>query len=859
MEIPRDEPPLSYLAYTLPPRPDDVTGDEVLDRFLTYVRLLGLELYEAQEEAILELCAGKNVILATPTGSGKSLVALAAHFLGLAKQRRSFYTAPIKALVNEKFFALCRDFGPSNVGMLTGDAAVNADAPILCCTQEILSSFALREGADLDVGHIVMDEFHYYADRDRGAAWQVPLLALPQATFLLMSATFGESSFFEGSLSSLTGRETVTVRSASRPVPLDYDYALTPLHETIQSLVSRGRSPVYVVHFAQRACAESAQNLLSVDYIGKDQKKAIADALRGVRFDSPYGKELQRFLRHGIGLHHAGLLPKYRLVAEKLAQRGLLQIIVGTDTLGVGVNIPIRTVLLTQLCKFDGQSTALLRARDFHQIVGRAGRRGFDSQGSVVAQAPEHVIENLRLEAKAGTDPVKLKRIAKSKKKPPVHGYVHWDKSVFERLIAAPPEPLVSQMSVSHGMLVQVLERPTRGCRAALQLLRKCHEPLRRRRQLRETGRQMFASLVDAEIVQIDASGRVSVHADLQEDFSLNRALSLYLVEVLGAMDPNAPTYALDVLSMVEAILENPEIILRKQLDKLKGEKVAELKAAGVEYDDRMAELEKLEYPKPNAEFVYETFNVFVKHHPWVGQENIHPKSIARDMIEKVMGFKEYIREYGLERSEGLLLRYLSDVYKTLTQNVPAAAKSVEIDDIETFLGAVVRSTDSSLLDEWQALIGREAAVVGDEESAATEADRVDVTGDPKAFGVLVRSAVFAVVRALAREDWRDASDQLEGTTPLLLEQGLQAFWDEHGRIRVDPAARGPRYYRVLSQSEPAWIVEQRLCAAPSDWADQSDDEEGRGETEWFLRLEIGLEASRNVGHPVLRLVHLGV
>ncbi len=464
MNIPPGEPPLSFLAYTMPIDPDAVTGEDILDRFLEYVRLTGLELYPAQEEAVLDLCTGKNVILSTPTGSGKSLVATALHFASLARHARSFYTAPIKALVNEKFFALCRDFGKANVGMITGDANVNADAPILCCTAEILANMALRFGRDLDVDSVVCDEFHYYADRDRGTAWQIPLLTLPHATFLLMSATLGDATFFQDRLTKLTGKPTSIVQSRDRPVPLDYEYRLTALHETLLELMQQGRRPVYIVNFTQRACAEEAQNLMSTDYCDKAEKQAINLALRGVRFDSPYGKDMQRYLRHGIGLHHAGLLPKYRLLVEKLAQKGLLKIIVGTDTLGVGVNIPIRTVLFTKLCKYDGEKTTLLKARDFHQIAGRAGRRGFDDRGSVVVQAPEHVIENLKLEAKAEKEPNKRKKIVK--KKPPLRGYVAWDQKVFERIVASPPEPLASKFQVSHGLLVQMLNRGPGGCRA---------------------------------------------------------------------------------------------------------------------------------------------------------------------------------------------------------------------------------------------------------------------------------------------------------------------------------------------------------------------------------------------------------
>src|SRR5581483_4904871 len=306
--------PLADQLYALPPRPEDVRREEVLDRFLAYVKLRGLSPYPAQEEAILELLEDKNVILSTPTGSGKSLVATAVHFMAMAERRRSFYTCPIKALVSEKFFALCEDFGPEFVGMMTGDATVNHDAPIICCTAEILASMALREGADADVDYVVMDEFHYYADRERGVAWQVPLLVLSHARFLLMSATLGPTERFEKALTDLTGADTAVITSAERPVPLDFEYRESPLHETLAELVRTGRAPVYLVNFTQRSAAEEAQNLMSVDFCSKEEKKAIHESLAGTRFDSPFGKEVQKLVRHGIGLHHAGLLPKYRRV-----------------------------------------------------------------------------------------------------------------------------------------------------------------------------------------------------------------------------------------------------------------------------------------------------------------------------------------------------------------------------------------------------------------------------------------------------------------------------------------------------------------------------------------------------------------
>jgi superfamily II RNA helicase len=371
------------------PEGASLPADVILDRFTRYCADAGLILYPAQEEALLECYTNHHVVLNTPTGSGKSLVALGMHFKALCEGRRSFYTAPIKALVSEKFFSLCEDFGPENVGMLTGDASINWAAPILCCTAEVLANIALREGADAAFGDVVMDEFHYYADRDRGVAWQLPLLAMPQARFLLMSATLGDTRFFEDILTRLTGRATVTVKSGDRPVPLEYAYSEIPLAHTIEKLVDEGKTPAYVVHFTQADAAGSAQDFTSLKICTREQKAEIAARIADFAFSSPYGADIRKWLRHGIGLHHAGLLPKYRVLVEQLAQVGLLKVICGTDTLGAGINVPIRTVLFTRLCKFDGQKTAHLSVREFHQIAGRAGRKGFDDRGFVVVQAPD--------------------------------------------------------------------------------------------------------------------------------------------------------------------------------------------------------------------------------------------------------------------------------------------------------------------------------------------------------------------------------------------------------------------------------------------------------------------------------------
>jgi superfamily II RNA helicase len=837
------------LAALLPKDGAPLSPDAVLDRFVSWVTSTGLALYPHQEEAILNLLDEKHLVLSTPTGSGKSLVATFLHFQSMAAGQRSFYTCPIKALVNEKFFDLCRLFGPENVGMMTGDAAVNRDAPIICCTAEILMNLAVRE-ASPRVDAVVMDEFHYYGDRDRGVAWQVPLLVLEKTRFLLMSATLGDTRVIEESLQQLTGREIASVRNAARPVPLEHEYRETPLHETIEELVSANKAPIYLVNFTQRTAAEQAQNLMSANFSSKEEKGRIADALADARFESPYGKELSRFLRHGIGLHHAGLLPRYRLLVEKLAQGGLLKVVSGTDTLGMGVNIPIRTVLFTQLCKFDGTKTAILTSRDFHQIAGRAGRKGFDDRGFVVAQAPEHVIENKKLAEKAAAGKKVVKR------QPPTKGYVHFDRNTFEKLREKEPEPLESRFEVTFGLLVNLLQSETSqvggGYGRLIEIIGRSHGNDYVRAKHRRTAAQRFRTLRAAGLLEVKRiegfrGAYVRPAPGLQRDFSLFHTLSLYLLDTLPRIPRERETYALDVLSTVESILEDPDPILWKQLDRARGEAVAEMKARGMEYDERMAELEKVEYPKPNRDFVYATFNEFSAKHPWVGTENIRPKSVAREMVERFMSFADYVREYELQRSEGLVLRYLSETYKTLAQTVPEGYRDDALFDVIAFLRATVRGVDSSLIDEWERM--RDPAY----QAAPKEApERVlgppPIWADPRAFASRIRNELHALLVALARKDHAAAAALLapgSEWTPARLEEAMAPYWAAHPRIDTTPAARRPHNTFVKELAPRHWEAVQRIV-----------DE--AGEVDWMIQCEIDLTGSFDPEKPIVSLVRIG-
>ncbi len=847
----RPVPPPASLA----PPPGPVDADAVLDRFLEAMAARNLELYPEQEEAVLELFAGRNVILNTPTGSGKSLVAAAFHYKALCEGRRSVYTCPIKALVNEKFLALCRDFGPDNVGMMTGDASVNPRAPVLCCTAEILANLALARGDDAGVAAVIMDEFHYYADAERGYAWQVPLLTLSGARFLLMSATLGDTTFFEKDLTRLTGAPSVTVRSDRRPVPLAFEYSETPLTEQLEHLLRADRAPIYLVHFTQRAASEAAQALMSLNVASKEEKAALAAELEGERFNSPYGKDMKRWLRHGLGVHHAGLLPKYRILVERLAQKGLLKLICGTDTLGVGINVPIRTVVFTQLWKYDGQKAAILNVRDFRQVAGRAGRRGFDEKGYVVVQAPDHVIENKRAEEKAANDPKKRKKLVK---RSAPEGAVGWDAKTFERLMTAPAEGLVSRFDVSAGMLLLMLGRDEDGCRAMKRLIADCHETPHKKRLLRRKAWQLFRALLDRKIVEwippLPNGRKLRVNVDLQDDFSLHQALSLYLLDTLPLLDAASPDYPFDVLTLCEAIVEDPDQILRRQVDKLRGEKVAELRAAGVAYEERMEKLEEIEHPKPLRDFLYDSFNAFAAAHPWVDRENVRPKSIAREMFERYLSFADYVREYGLERSEGLLLRHLSQVWKVLSQTVPESFKTEPVVEMELYFRELIRGIDSSLLEEWERLRDPDYVAAETAPDKPARPASHDLTRDRAGFRRLVRTAVLGFLQDVAARDWEGAASRLgtgsgeEPSLPRRIEDAFQPYFEVRGRFRLDPEGRAAKHTHFDEEDAGCWTVAQVLV----DPAGAGDHEAvftiSLPESRRLDRVALGFEAVREIG-----------
>lgn len=828
--------------------------DAVYGEFTEWVDSRGLSLYPAQDEAVMELVQGNNVILATPTGSGKSMVAVAAHFVALAQGQRSYYTAPIKALVSEKFFDLIAIFGAKNVGMVTGDSAVNPDAPIICCTAEIVANLALRHGADSDVGVVIMDEFHFYADPQRGWAWQTPLITLPDTQFLLLSATLGPTGFFEEDLTERTGRKTVTVAGAERPIPLYYHYGTEQVQDTLEELVQTHRAPVYVVHFSQLEAIERAQSLLSLNLCTREEKDRIGELIGGFRFSAGFGKTLNRLVRQGIGVHHAGMLPKYRRLVEQLAQAGLLKVICGTDTLGVGINVPIRTVLITALSKFDGERTRHLGAREFHQIAGRAGRAGYDTAGDVVVQAPEHDIENAKAMAKArgkfGDDQKKLRQV---KRKSAPQGFVSWTEKTFDRLVNADPEPLNSSFKVTNSMILNLLAREGDTFAAARALLTENHEPPVRQRAhvIRALGilRELMATGVIERAATPDRYGNhLRLTVTLQENFALNQPLSGFAIAALEMFSAEDDGYALDVISVIEATLENPRQVIAAQVKKAKGEAIAAMKADGVEYNERMARLDLITEPRPLEEQLEAAFELYSKGAGWLADLELRPKSIVRDMFERAMDFGDYVQYYALARSEGVLLRYLTDAYKALRQTVPQEDRTDTLQDVVAWLGEIIEQTDSSLLDEWEAL---SAGKVPEDEAHEIPKAPSRLTDHERAFRVMVRNQLFRRVKLFGREDDR-ALGELDG------EDGFDAdawadflddYFAEHEDLNDGPGGRSPALVTITPAKDEDG---RRIWRCRQAFADP------HGDHDWGFDAIVDLDASDEAGEAVVHVTRLG-
>ncbi len=775
------------------------------------------------------------------------MVAQALSILAFIQERKVYYTAPIKALVSEKFFDAIKVFGSKNVGMVTGDVSLNAHAPIIFCTAEILAIDAVRNAVPRNSA-IIMDEFHYYGDRERGWAWQTPLLTLPNAQFLLMSATLGDTQRFAKTLTDNTTRDVSIIDNTERPIPLRYQYEVTPITQCVENLIDTHNVPIYIVSFSQRRSMEVGATLVNFGVSTRAQRDLIKEEIKDFPFTTAFGKILRRLLLGGVGVHHAGMLPRYRRLVEKLSQKGLLPVICGTDTLGVGINVPIHTVLFTSLSKFDGVKERHLRAREFHQIAGRAGRSGFDNEGLVVALAPEFEIENKQQEEKNKNSTAKKKKKIVKKKAP--ENFVSWSEDTFNKLINTPSETLRPYLQINHTLVLAACERGGDVEEYLTSMIERSSQTDKQKEQLLDKLHEILGTLIGTKIIETstitndDGEQEVDYFLahDIPDNFRLAEPLSPFFIAVLTLLDPDSETYNADVLSALESILENPRPILRAQEKEAKTAAMDEMKTDGVDYDTRMERLEEITYPQPLKNLLDEAFAQYEQDVPWAADYELSPKSVVRDMLETASTFTTYISRYHLQQSEGILLRYLSDTYRGLLRTLPPSARTQELDDVISWLRIVIRGTDSSLLDEWNTLhlmqegdtqAGSNAKQYSSAESTESaiavpslNSDNSSLTPeDLKGLELLIRNSLIHRVELIAL-DRPDILGELDSDWNISARQWddiLEDIYNEHEEILTDTQARSRNYFILdkTLQSQGLWKVRQILddIEGDNDWS----------------------------------------
>ena len=875
----------------LPLTPDHklipIDPEDALMRYSSWVQSQGITLWPHQEEALLDLASNEHVILGTPTGSGKSLVAVGMCYFACTQNKTIYYTAPIKALVSEKFFYLVKLFGKDLVGMITGDCVINSEAPIICCTAEILAQDALRWETDSDIKLVCMDEFHYFGDKDRGWAWQVPLLVLKDTQFLLMSATLGDTTALAQKLKSLTQRDVSTITNAPRPVPLSYSYSTLSLEASVELIMQQRGVPVYIVCFAQSEAQKSAAALASFGISNKEEREEIKKELAGFNFSTAYGKELKRLLLCGVGVHHAGMLPRYRLLVERLAQKGLLPVICGTDTLGVGINVPIHTVVLRALAKYDGRRMRILNSREFHQITGRAGRSGFDTEGVVVSLATPYEIERLRARAKAANDPKKLKRIKVPK---PPEGYVGWSEHTFQKLIESEPEALTPRLKITHAMVLAEVMHGGAAYARLHALIKNSFQTAEEQQKLIHACQEIFATLMDAGVIVREegtgtdaqpgddtasdqpAAGTTSDTAatqpagdtnaataavqptattaddtwenasyalakDIPSDFALDQMLAPFVIAACELIDRESPNYALDIVSLVEASLENPPQIMKALVKEAKNKALAEMKMEGIDYEERMERLENVSYEKPLKELIDAAYTRYCAEVPWAKDFQLYPKSIVRAMLESANDFKGYVQKISISRSEGTLLRYLSDAWRVLAKTIPQEFINDDLERIISWLHMLIRTTDSSLLDEWE---------MDSLTAKAPQTPRVgpaQIIEDPHGLEIMIHNALFKRVLLASKNDSAALGklDEPFGFYERKWRSVLDEFFEAHESLYINQDARSKRYFSVDTREEKT----QHLWHAHISFLD------AEGDIDFGISADVDLDATKTAGEVI--------
>ncbi len=657
----------------------------------------GIEPYPVQEQAIRHIVAGTSVLVTVPTGTGKTLMAKAALQAAVMRGERAIYTTPLRALTEEKYRELCADFGDENVGFATGDYKVNREAPIQVEVAEILWNRVVGDKSVCPAEVVVMDEGHYFNDPERGYVWEQSIIGLdPRSQLVILSATVGRPDRF-CQWASLTRRVPMElVESRERKVPLVHDFREEPLIDTVRELAHKGDVPAIVFVFGREQCFEVARLLKSCRRFTTDEEKAKVEALCDeALLPGGVANELRPLFSHGIGIHHAGILPRYKQLVEQLALERLIKFVVSTETIAAGINLPARTVVFPSLRKFIKNEPRMVTAAEYHQMAGRAGRPQFDDRGLAITLAPEEIVSELKKELRDAAkrpayDEGKVRKSVYNKARSEAQrkGDIIWTPESHAELVRGEPAELRSKTKITTEQVLAIglPDLATTALPGAGFVAPKKTELAERMAEaeasLPPSMRLDIVTMIDNLL--LEDRERRGLHKTLAQLVDNLRAIEVIdqhgtqvagmMIRQLQGMDGLFIWYALynhdldyvELRQLVEFLVDHD--IIQRQLDRKEEDKKREwvkarlrelrLENPQLTWDDVVAEWER-EHPRPltKVEEVFQAFSAAVPHPELHGGKK--PKNVWATMEDSGMSFLEFVAAEGLQHEEGNLFSYL--------------------------------------------------------------------------------------------------------------------------------------------------------------------------------------------------------
>lgn len=699
------------------------TADLELEFYEKFFIARGLEPYPVQEQAFDHIFAGRSVLVTVPTGTGKTVIGKAAIHKALALGQKAIYTSPLRALTEEKYRELCEDFGADRVGFATGDYKVNPEAPVQVVVAEILWNriFGERAGRLADV--VVMDEAHYFNDPERGYVWEQSIIGMdPRTQLVLLSATVGDPQQFCAWVYSVRRVEMELVQSHERRVPLYHEYREAYLIEVVRELYDKGDWPAIIFSFSRDQCFEWARLLRSCPRFTTDEERArIEAACDEELLQGGLAKELRALLVHGIGVHHAGILPRYKQLVERLTLERLCKFVVSTETISAGINLPAKRVVFPALRKFIKGKPRLVTSAEYHQMAGRAGRPQFDKEGIAIALAPEGVVQELRKELKElqkrGRAPseIETERLrkacyARARSQAQAAGDVTWDRETHRKLVEGKPAALASKTKVTPEQILAIglpdlqAPPPPDGTRLPPYLdlhMRSVIDHLLLDERSKAEARRTLDMIID----NLKALGVLDEHGRQIAGKMINRLRGIDGPFVYYLLMNRDVGYEL-ARELVEFLVDHDVIhrILGREGDEKRREWIHK-RLRERRRDEPMVTWEDVEeeyertFPRELSEVekVHQEFVAGLPHPELHGGKV--QKTIWKKMEEENLSFLEFVSQNGLEHEEGNLFTYLARVMK-FARMLHEATTLDEFHELEVRVRRRLSAIDERVLEE---------------------------------------------------------------------------------------------------------------------------------------------------------------